>query len=330
LPGAVKMPFLILAVDIGGTSFRLALADERGRILRRGSGPTRPEEGPERLLRRIKTKVEGLLIDSGTRAMVKGVGVGAAGPLDLESGMLLHPPNLPGWHHVPLKSMLEESLGFPVWLRNDVDLGALGEHRFGAGRGFQQLIYLALGTGIGGGVILGGQLLSGTRVSAMEAGHMVVSPGGPRCNCGREGCLEALASGTAIARRAAERLSQGERSQMLEMVNGKVERITAELVARAAHEGDALARQVLQEAGEWLGIGVVNLILLFDPEVVIIGGGVIGAGDFLLEPVRQAVKRWIVPYFEREVPVVRAQLGGDSNLMGAVALALDEISATIS
>ncbi len=324
------MSFLVLALDIGGTNFRLALADERGRILKRRSGPTRPEEGPERLLKRVKRGVEGLLSDPDMKRMVKGVGVGAAGPLDLESGMLLHPPNLPGWHHVPLKSMLEESLDFPVWLRNDVDLGALGEHRFGAGRGFQQLIYLALGTGIGGGVILGGQLLSGTRVSAMEAGHMVVSPGGPRCNCGREGCLEALASGTAIARRAAERLLRGEQSQLIEMVNGKAERITAELVARAANKGDWLAQQVLQEAGEWLGIGVVNLILLFDPEVVIIGGGVAGAGDFLLEPVRQAVKRWVVPYFEREVPVVRSRLGGNSNLMGAVALALDEIQATTS
>ncbi|RLC69516.1 MAG: ROK family protein [Chloroflexi bacterium] len=324
------MSFLVLALDIGGTNFRLALADERGRILKRRSGPTRPEEGPERLLKRVKRGVEGLLSDPDMKRMVKGVGVGAAGPLDLESGMLLHPPNLPGWHHVPLKSMLEESLDFPVWLRNDVDLGALGEHRFGAGRGFQQLIYLALGTGIGGGVILGGQLLSGVRVSAMEAGHMVVSPGGPRCNCGREGCLEALASGTAIARRAAERLSQGEQSQLIEMVGGEAERITAELVARAANKGDRLAQQVLQEAGEWLGIGVVNLILLFDPEVVIIGGGVAGAGDFLLEPVRQAVKRWVVPYFEREVPVVRSRLGGNSNLMGAVALALDEIQATTS
>lgn len=318
------MSFLVLALDIGGTNFRLVLADERGRILKRRSGPTHPEQGPEGLLRRVKRGVEGVLSDPGTRRMVKGVGVGVAGPLDLESGMLLHPPNLPGWHHVPLKSMLEESLGFPVWLRNDVDLGALGEHRFGAGRGFQQLIYLALGTGIGGGVILDGQLLSGTRVSAMEAGHMVVSPGGPRCNCGREGCLEVLASGTAIARRAAERLSRGEQSRMIEMVKG-VERITAELVARAANKGDRVAQQVLQEAGEWLGIGVVNLILLFDPEVVIIGGGVAGAGDFLLEPVRQAVRRWVVPYFEREVPVVQSQLGANSNLMGAVALALDEI-----
>jgi len=199
---------LVLALDIGGTNFRLALADERGRVLKRRSGPTRPEEGPESFLGRVKGEVEELLSPD-MRRMVKGVGVGAAGPLDLESGMLLHPPNLPGWHHVPLKSMLEESLGFPVWLRNDVDLGALGEHRFGAGRGFKQLIYLALGTGIGGGVILDGQLLSGTRVSAMEAGHMVISPDGPRCNCGRKGCLESLASGTAIARRAAERLFQG-------------------------------------------------------------------------------------------------------------------------
>lgn len=320
---------MVLGLDIGGTNFRLALADERGRVLKRRSGRTRPEEGPENFLGRVKKEVEELLSPD-MRMMVKGVGVGAAGPLDLESGMLLHPPNLPGWHHVPLKSMLEESLGFPVWLRNDVDLGALGEHRFGAGRGFKQLIYLALGTGIGGGVILDGRLLFGTRVSAMEAGHMVISPGGPRCNCGREGCLEALASGTAIARRAAERLSQGEQSRLSEMVDGKGEQITAELVARAANKGDRLARQVLQEAGEWLGIGVVNLILLFDPEVVIIGGGVAGAGDFLLEPVRRAVKRWVVPYFEREVPVVQSRLGENSNLMGAVALALDEIQATTS
>ncbi len=317
----------VLALDIGGTSFRLALADGKAKILRRRSGPTWPAEGPEACLGRVKREIEELLSGLDIEA-IGGMGVGTAGPLELESGMLLHPPNLPGWHQVPLKSMLEESLGFPVWLRNDVDLGALGEHRFGAGRGFDQLVYLALGTGIGGGVIVGGKLLSGTRVSAMEAGHMVISPDGPRCNCGRRGCLESLASGTAIARRAKERLLRGENSHITDLVDTDLRRVTAKLVTRAAKEGDALAQQVLEEAGRWLGIGVVNLILLFDPQVVIIGGGVAGAGKFILEPVRQAVRQWILPYFGREVPVVPSKLGDNANLRGAIALALDELATT--
>ncbi len=223
-----------------------------------------------------------------------------------------------------MKEQLEEEFQIPIWVENDADLAALGEHRFGAGRGFDRLIYITVSTGIGGGIIINGQFLSGSSVSAAEIGHMVVDPDGPVCNCGGRGHLEALASGTAIARMAVERISQGEPSGISRLVRGDLSRVTAETVVEAAGQGDVTAQAVMRQAGTSLGMAVVSLIHIFDPEVVIIGGGVSNAGELILKPIREVIAQRAMPDFKNRARVVRSALGDDSVILGAVALALDK------
>jgi len=210
----------------------------------------------------------------------------------------------------------------PVWMENDADMAALGEHRFGIGRGYDRLIYITVSTGIGGGIIINGQLLSGSSVSIAEIGHMVVEPDGPVCNCGGKGHLEAVASGTAIARMALERISQGDLSSISHLVRGDLSRVTAETVEKAAEQGDPVAQEVMQKAGTSLGIAIVSLIHIFDPEIVIIGGGVSNSGDLILTPIREVITQRTMPDFRNRTRVVRSSLGDDSVILGAVALAL--------
>ncbi|MCL0072775.1 ROK family protein [Dehalococcoidia bacterium] len=312
----------VIAVDVGGTSFRVALADREGRLLARGAEPTRPQEGPGSGIRRLKDAIR-KTASSVSFKEVAGIAVGAAGPIDPLRGVILTPPSLPTWRDVPLKEQLEEEFQVPIWMENDADLAALGEHRFGAGRGCDRLIYITVSTGIGGGIIINGQLLSGSSVSVAEIGHMVVDPDGPVCNCGGRGHLEAVASGTAIARMAVERISQGHSSAISRLVGGHLSMVTAETVVEAAGQGDTTAQAVMQKAGISLGIAVVSLIHIFDPEVVIIGGGVSNAGELILNPIRQVITERAMPDFRNRARVVCSSLGDDSVILGAVALALE-------
>lgn len=311
----------VIAVDIGGTSFRVALADREGRLLARSAELTLSQEGPGSAIQRLKDAIR-KTASSVSFKEVMGIAVGSAGPIDPLRGVILTPPSLPTWRDVPLKEQLEEEFQTPIWMENDADLAALGEHRFGAGRGFDRLIYITVSTGIGGGIIINGQLLSGSSVSVAEIGHMVVDPDGPVCNCGGKGHLEAVASGTAIARMAVERISQDESSSIARLVRGDLSRVTAETVEEAAGQGDAVAQAVMQKAGTSLGIAIVSLIHIFDPEIVIIGGGVSNSGDLILNPIREVITQRAMPDFRNRARVVRSSLGDDSVILGAVALAL--------
>jgi glucokinase len=311
----------IIAVDIGGTSFRVALADQEGRLLARNAEPTRPQEGPAIGIQRLKNAIR-KTASSISFKEVAGIGVGAAGPINPQKGVILTPPSLPTWRDVPLKEELQKEFQIPVWMENDADLAALGEHRFGAGRGFDRLIYITVSTGIGGGIITNGELLRGCSLSVAEIGHMVVDPDGPVCNCGGKGHLEAVASGTAIARMAAERISQGDLSSISLLVRGDLSMVTAETVVKAAGQGDMTAQAVIHRAGTSLGMAVVSLIHIFDPEVVIIGGGVSNAGEWILKPIREVITQRAMPDFKNRARMVRSALGDDSVILGAVALAL--------
>lgn len=313
----------IIAVDIGGTSFRVALADREGRLVARRAEPTRPQEGPASAIQRLKDAIRSTAASVGL-GRVTGIAVGAAGPINPQTGVILTPPSLPTWQDVPLKEQLEEEFQIPIWMENDADLAALGEHRFGAGRGSDRLIYITVSTGIGGGIITDGAFLRGAGVSVSEIGHMVVDPDGPVCNCGGRGHLEAVASGTAIARMAVERISQGQSSAISHLVRGDLSMVTAKTVVEAAGQGDVTAQAVMQKAGTSLGMAVVSLIHIFDPEVVIIGGGVSNAGELLLQPVRAVITQRAMPDFKNRARVVRSALGDDSVILGAVALALDK------
>lgn len=315
----------ILSLDLGGTHFRLALADEDGKLLSRHTAPTYPRQGREQAIRRIKDAITEML-SAISPAAVRGMGVAAAGLVDPLGGVLLTSPNLPSWENTPLKEIWEQELGLPVCVGNDASLAALGEHRFGTGRGSDDLIYITVSTGIGGGVIIRGELLLGVSGFAGEVGHMTIDLNGPRCNCGNVGCLEVMASGTAIARLAVERVSCGEASIITDLVAGDLSRVTAEVVEAAARSGDAVANAVMHTAGTNLGIGVVNLVHLFNPELVIIGGGVSRAGELIFGPVRQVVAERAMPGVKQKAKVVRSALGDDSGLYGAVALVLENTS----
>lgn len=300
----------------------MALADRQGALLNRVSYATQAERGREVLLRRIVDAVRHMAAPLGLDE-VMGVGVAAPGPIDPFTGVIYNPPNLPGWEEVPLKSILEAELGTPVFVGNDANLAALGEHEFGAGRGLNHMVYLTVSTGIGGGIIVDGRLLLGARGLAGEAGHMTIDPDGPPCGCGNVGCLEVLASGTAIGRIARERLARGEHSTMLEHAGGRLEAVTAETVEAAALAGDAVAKAVMKTAASYLGIGVSNLVNLFNPEAVVLGGGVARAGELLFEPVRREVEHRVMPKLREGLRIVPASLGDDVGLLGAVALVLE-------
>jgi glucokinase len=305
----------VAGIDIGGTKIALALATPDGSIIEATRFPTRVEEGPHRILERAVSEVGRMLSKTGAR--LTGVGVGCGGPLDRRGGLILSPPNLPGWDEFPINALVEERLGAPVLLDNDANAAALGEQMHGAGQGFEDLVYLTISTGIGGGVIVRGELVYGVQDGAGEVGHMTVLPDGPLCGCGARGCLEALCSGTSIARRARERLDAGAASSLSSV--GRDE-LTAQAVAAAAREGDALASEVWGETIRHLGVGVGNLFNLLAPEAVVIGGGVSTAGGQLFEPLRQEVRGRVRMLPPEKINILQATLGGDSGIHGAVIL----------
>jgi len=252
-----------------------------------------------------------------------GVGIAVAGILRAEEGIVTTSPNLPRWRDVPLGDTLSRELGIAVCVINDASAAALGEHRFGAGKGVSNLIYLTVSTGIGGGIIADGKLYSGADGCAGELGHMTIETHGPQCNCGNVGCLEVLASGTAIAKEAVRRLSQGERSSMVELVEGRLETITAETVAWAARRGDQVAGEVVAKAANYLGIGLANLVNIFNPELIVIGGGVSKMGNMLLGPARRVVRERAFRLPARTARIVRARLGSNAEMMGAAVYAFE-------
>ena len=305
-----------VAIDLGGTRFRVAAVDHGGRIVARHSELTHAEEGRDSVLRRVLAAAERIIDRVGTER-VAGIGIGVPGPVNPWVGLVLQTPNLPGWHEVPIKAILEAQLHQPVQVGNDANLAAVGEHVYGAGQGTDDLIYLTVSTGIGGGVLAGGRLLLGAAGLAAEPGHMTMLPDGPRCGCGNQGCLETLASGTAIAREARRRLADGLPSALSGLTP---EEVDAETVVEAAYRGDPLARDVMARAAGYLGLGIANLVHLFNPRAIILGGGVANAGDLLFEPVRATVQARCMPGF-RDVRITQAQLGDDVGLLGAAALA---------
>jgi glucokinase len=316
---------LFLGIDLGGTKIIAGLVDRGGQIVARQHRETMAGEGQEAVLGRLIAATTQLLASQLLdRSRVTAIGVAAPGPIDARSGIVTAPPNLPGWLNVPLAELIQTELGLPTFLENDGNAAALGEHRFGAGRGTEHMIYVTASTGIGGGFILDGRLYRGATGAAAEIGHMTILPQGPRCGCGNRGCLEALASGTAIAREARERASRGVCTQIVELSGGDLGRITAELVAQAADQGDREASVILEEAMTYLGVGMANLVNLLNPQMIVIGGGLTKMGERLFDPVRRAIRRRAFPTAAATVQIHPSQLGDDVGLLGAATVALSE------
>nr|MBC7244275.1 ROK family protein [Chloroflexota bacterium] len=316
----------VVGVDLGGTQIRAVLADEKGTVLKRVSTLTQAHEGAHRVMSRLVDCI-GQALQEVERSQVLGIGVATAGAVNPCTGVIAKAANLPGFENWPLRDMLAQELHVPIYVGNDAKLAALAEHRFGAGQGTNFLIYLTISTGIGAGVIEDRRLLLGAHGWATELGHIIVEPNGPRCNCGNIGCLEALASGPAIARHAMQLLQEGESSLLWEMVRDETARITAKEVVEAAQKGDALALQVMQRAAFYLGIGLVSFIHAFDPECIIVGGGVSKAGELLFAPMRAVIAERVIAAAQRDIRIVPAALGDDAGLIGALALVLADVGA---
>ena len=303
-------------IDVGGTKIAAGVVDASGAVLARVRAET-PPEGGEAVTAAIAGVARELWSHAGGPLPV---GVGAAGIVDAQ-GWMRYSPNIPGWDDVPLAGRLRAELDVPVAVHNDANVAAWGEYRAGAGRTASgTLLMLTVGTGIGGGLVQDGRLVRGASGMAAEFGHIVVREGGPRCGCGNHGCLEAMASGTAIGRLASEALDAGGAS-VLPRHEG---RPTGKAVTGAAQRGDALAREVLARAGFWLGVGIASLVNALDPEVVVVGGGAMQAGELLLGPARESyLERLMGRAHRTAAPVVEAELGDDAGLIGAALLALD-------
>lgn len=311
-----------IAVDLGGTQIRTARFTERGQMEERFAIPTKAREGFDSVFARVVSAVQEVWPSVGS---VDAVGLGAPGPLNFKRGVLRFAPNLPGWVNVPLRDMLREELGVPSFVGNDADVAALAEHRFGAGKGVADMIYMTISTGIGGGMIFSNRLFTGGNGLGGEVGHMAIDPNGPKCSCGNVGCLEVLASGTAIGRRARQRLAAGEVSVLSEWVEGDLSRITAKQVSQAGKEGDPLAISVFRQAGTYIGSALVSLMYMLNPSLFVLGGSVTLAGDLLFDPICQTVNARAPLAYREQTRIVRAELGGDVGLWGAFALSLMEL-----
>ena len=314
------MERVAVAVDLGGTHLRTAVCASDGRILFRSKTRSEAERGAEHVVERMVVLVE-KAIRSVPRESVLGIGIGAPGPLDPRTGIVIDCPNLPGFENYPLRDRIAHQTGIPTIVENDANAAAVGEHQFGAGKGFANMVYLTISTGIGGGIIADGHIYWGDRGVAGEIGHMIVEPHGPRCNCGNIGCLEAVAAGPAIARNARGAIAAGRASRILELTPGRdPEQITARIVTDAAKEGDPLGMELLAHAGFYIGIGVCNLLHILNPGRIVIGGGVSFAGDLLFGPIRKTVDERAPLVFRENVQIVPAALGDEAGLLGAAAL----------
>jgi glucokinase len=316
-----KKPFAI-GVDVGGTKISMVVGDHRGKILATHVIPTRSHSsGAIRdMIRHLKT----MAADPRFRGKIRGVGLGIPGPIDNKRGKIPFSPNLKGWEGVPLKKMLQKALRLPLYMANDANAAALGEKLFGQGRGKSDFVYMTVSTGIGGGVVTGGKLLEGTSYVGGEVGHMAVVAGGDVCGCGRHGCLEAYASGTAIARYAQKHLTAVEKKTILKLSDGKA--LDARTIGIAAKKGNKAAIKVYERAAFYLGVGIANLLNVLNPERVILGGGVWKSSPRQFwNAMLSSCKRHAWHEAFRAVKIVPTHLEGRAGDLGALALVFENL-----
>lgn len=321
-----SVPNYIIGVDLGGTNIVSLLMSRDGKILARDTRRSLAKEGKERTISQIVASVREILRE-GERLKVfsksiLGVGIGSPGPLNTKEGVIHFAPNLPGWIEVPLVQILRDELNLPIFLENDANAAALGEWWLGAGKNVDNLVLLTLGTGIGGGIIIEGEVLHGAWDTAAEIGHMIIHEGGLTCGCGKQGCLEAYASATGVVKRTLAAIEKGEKTLLINLVENRLEDITCELIFKTAEKGDSLAKWIVEETARYLGIGIASIVNIINPEMVILSGGMIAAGDTLFKPVRKYAQENALAAAIKEVKIVPAALGGNAGAIGAAATVL--------
>jgi glucokinase len=320
----------IVGVDLGGTNIVVGLLPkDGGDLLAVRSMPTESGRGAKFVVDRIigmieQSIAEVLAAHGGTRADIAGVGIGSPGPLDRKTGTVINTPNL-GWRNFPLRDLISNAVHLPATLDNDANCATYGEWWLGAGRDVDTLVGLTLGTGIGGGIVLDGKIFHGCSDVAGEIGHMTIDSTGRKCKCGNYGCLEAYASGPAMALRAVEGIEAGVETMLTTLVNGHLDRITAATVYDAVVQGDAYANEVMKDTAKFLGAGIANIINILNPQMVVIAGGVTRAGDHLFSPLRAEVRRRAFRAAEEHCQIVPGELPGTAGVVGAVAVFKQEM-----
>lgn len=317
----------VVGIDIGGTKLATVVADRTGHILGKVRKPTLAERGPEYALDLLFDMVRETVSLAGLeQGAISAIGVSCGGPLDTKTGIVYSPPNLPGWDALPLKTKLESEFQVPVTIENDANASALAEYRFGGGRGYKAVLYMTMSTGIGGGIVIDGHIYRGANDSAGEVGHQILLPDGPPCGCGKRGCLEALCSGPAIARRAQAAIqaqitkAKTSATTLLNLAGGGIEDVKSEHVLTAARTGDALALQLINETAYYMGWGIANLVNILNPDIVLLGTIAIAAGDLLLNPIRKTVSEFAMPRPAAAVKIAPAELGEALGDLAAIAL----------
>jgi glucokinase len=322
----------IVGVDLGGTNIvvgALPTDGGDGQLLAMREAKTEALKGAKFVVDRIVKMVEETIAEvcrehGGTKDDFAGIGIGSPGPLNRQTGTIINTPNL-GWRNFPLRDLIANAVGLPAALDNDANCATYGEWWLGAGKSVDTLVGFTLGTGIGGGIVLNGEIFHGASDAAGEMGHMTLDSTGRKCKCGNYGCLEAYASGPAIALRAVEGIEAGAETVLPDLVNGRLEEITAATVYEGAVLGDAYANEVMKETAKFLGTGIANIVNILNPEMVVVAGGVTRAGDQLFVPLRAEVRRRAFKSAEEACQIVPAQLVGTAGVIGAIAMFKKEV-----
>lgn len=307
----------VVGVDLGGTKIYTALVDLEGNIIKEKAVETLAFEGENAVMGRIIDTIN-YVIDGSEKNLIKSIGIGSPGPLDVKNGVIIENSNLP-FKNFEIVKTIRETYDLPTYLDNDANVATLGEFMFGAGKGTENMVFITASTGIGGGAVINGKLFRGTTGNALEIGHTIVANEGPRCGCGNIGCAEALGSGTAIGKRAKEAVATNVETSLKNYEN-----VTSKEVFKEAANGDRVAKNILETSLNYLGIAVANTITNFDPEKVVIGGGVINGGSIVLDTIRRVVGERALKTFVDSCTVEKAVLGGKAGGLGAAALAITE------
>ena len=313
-----------MGVDIGGTKIAAGVVDESGTILQQIRTPMaangEASAGLAAVVDAIKKVGEKRDAGASLSEAVRGIGLCSPGPVDPHTGVVINPPNLPCWRNYPLVAEVEQTFGVPVKLDNDGNAAALAEARWGAGRGYRNVFYATIGTGIGTGIVFDGRIYHGRTGAAAEGGHVSIDYRGPQCGCGKPGCIEVLACGPAIARRARAKLAAGQKSALLDLAKGNPEAVTPEMIGRAYAAGDAVARETLQETVDLLALWLGNMVDLLEPDVMVMGGGVAAMLKPLFDEIRQRLPGCCINSRCQEIPLVMARYGADAGIAGGAAL----------
>lgn len=312
---------LAIGVDLGGTTVKTGLVDSDGKILAQSKLPTLAEENPKAVIGQIVKSIQEVLLHADGRT-VAGIGIGSPGLIQNPGGIVKSPPNIKGWDVIPLADEISKVFNMRVEVDNDANVAAIAEAKFGAGRKYSDFLFIVWGTGVGGGIIMNNHIYRGLSGGAGEVGHISIDYDGLLCNCGTKGCVEAYVGQKHLSKRTIEKLKNNPSSKILELVGGDLEKISPMYISKAAEAGDALANEILVEAGTLMGVMIGGVMNTLDFRVTVIGGGVSAVGDFVFDAIHQSVLRNVQKPLREEIKIVRAQLGNDAGIFGAAGMVL--------